>query len=42
MSILGILIIYIGTSTGNNIRPKGRKDHTNTFKLNIIIIGAKI
>ena len=41
MSILGILITYVGILMGSIIRSKGRKDHTNTFKLNIIIISIK-
>ena len=37
MSILGILAIYMGTSTKNTFRFKRRKDYTNIFKLDIII-----
>ena len=38
MSILSILIIYVGTPAGNTTRFKKRKDHTSILKLDIIII----
>ena len=38
MSTSGILIIYIGVFIRSIIRFKGRKDYTNIFKLNVIII----
>ena len=41
MSILGISAIYMGTPTGNTTGPKGRKDHTNILKSDIIITSIK-
>ena len=38
MNILGILVTHIRIPTKNIIRFKGRKDYTNIFKLDIIII----
>ena len=38
ISILGILIIYVGILAGSIIGFKRRKDYINIFKLDIIII----
>ena len=39
MNILGILVACVGIFIGSNIGFKNRKDHTNTLKSDIIIIG---